>query len=353
MQASSIKRYPAQLSLTAWISMVGGIQSAVFAVFMQHKLEDWLIGFGLKFWCIVYTVCSNILWACAECAQTVLVFRVCTNCSSGNRLHWLHDLHSAMVQREERPRICYNVQSPLSNHGGRPSLLHLRWKSVSWKVWDAWSYTWNPPPSLPPSSWVLIFCPWLYTLMFSLICSIIGGVRAILGLYMLLWGKDKDQEHKVSKENESELDCEKQMKVDSMTSCWNDSQAPEAAPPPPPTFILLLVHVFRGNKGKEGIEELREEIKLKRWTWRMVAFRGCHFNLLLWCATHISVLLVWLNSSDGVSSFKMEWCHLCRSRNELPPCNDMSPLLFGWINKSWSLLLHLQQICKTSINKNS
>jgi len=40
--------------------MVGGIQSAVFAVFMQHKLEDWLIGFGLKFWCIVYTVSSNI-----------------------------------------------------------------------------------------------------------------------------------------------------------------------------------------------------------------------------------------------------------------------------------------------------
>lgn len=52
-----MKRYPANLSLTAWISMVGGIQSAVFAVFMQPKLEDWLIGFSLKFWCIVYTVC--------------------------------------------------------------------------------------------------------------------------------------------------------------------------------------------------------------------------------------------------------------------------------------------------------
>jgi hypothetical protein len=25
-------------------------------VFMQHKPEDWLIGFGLKFWCIVYSV---------------------------------------------------------------------------------------------------------------------------------------------------------------------------------------------------------------------------------------------------------------------------------------------------------
>jgi len=57
-QASSLKRYPAQLSLTAWMCTVGGIQSTVFTVFMQHKPEDWLIGFGLKFWCIVYTVCD-------------------------------------------------------------------------------------------------------------------------------------------------------------------------------------------------------------------------------------------------------------------------------------------------------
>ena len=44
---------------------------------------------------------------------------------------------------------------------------------------------------------------------------------------MLLWGKEKDQEHKEIKENESELDCEKQVKVDSITSGWTDSQAPE------------------------------------------------------------------------------------------------------------------------------
>lgn len=43
------------------------------------------------------------------------------------------------------------------------------------------------------------------------ICSVIGGVLVILGLYMLLWGKDKDdQEHKAGKEHQpDELDCEK------------------------------------------------------------------------------------------------------------------------------------------------
>lgn len=54
-QASSLKRYPAQLSLTAWMCTVGGIQSTVFTLFMQHEPEDWRIGFGVKFWSIVYS----------------------------------------------------------------------------------------------------------------------------------------------------------------------------------------------------------------------------------------------------------------------------------------------------------
>jgi hypothetical protein len=51
-----VKRYPAELSLTAWMATIGGIQSVAFTVFLQHKKEDWLIGFGLKFWCIIYSV---------------------------------------------------------------------------------------------------------------------------------------------------------------------------------------------------------------------------------------------------------------------------------------------------------
>ncbi|KAI4995145.1 hypothetical protein ZWY2020_035048 [Hordeum vulgare] len=48
--------------------------------------------------------------------------------------------------------------------------------------------------------------------------SIIGGVVVILGLYMLLWGKDKDQEYKAgaaSGEKQAglpDLDCEKQQR---------------------------------------------------------------------------------------------------------------------------------------------
>ena len=42
--------------------------------------------------------------------------------------------------------------------------------------------------------------------MLIYICSIIGGAVVILGLYMLLWGKGKDQIDKSSTEHESERD---------------------------------------------------------------------------------------------------------------------------------------------------
>ena len=79
MQATSVKRYPADLSLTAWMATVGGVQSAAFAVAMQHRKEDWLVGFGLNFWCIVYSgiACSGFtvfgqLW-CTERKGPVFV----------------------------------------------------------------------------------------------------------------------------------------------------------------------------------------------------------------------------------------------------------------------------------------
>ncbi|KAF8735334.1 hypothetical protein HU200_014496 [Digitaria exilis] len=60
LQASSIKRYPAKLSLTAWMSMVGGMRSAVFAVFYAAQHGRWLIGFGLKFWnCVLQGIACN------------------------------------------------------------------------------------------------------------------------------------------------------------------------------------------------------------------------------------------------------------------------------------------------------
>ncbi|XP_031502882.1 WAT1-related protein At2g39510-like [Nymphaea colorata] len=54
MQASTLKRYPAQLSLTTWMSFFGAAQSAVYTAFIEQKPQAWMIGFNINFWAIIY-----------------------------------------------------------------------------------------------------------------------------------------------------------------------------------------------------------------------------------------------------------------------------------------------------------
>ncbi|XP_059433644.1 WAT1-related protein At4g08300-like [Corylus avellana] len=63
MQGITMKKYPAPLSLTTWINFVGGAQSAVFTVLIQHKPAAWSIPFNIEFWNIVYAgiVCSGLI----------------------------------------------------------------------------------------------------------------------------------------------------------------------------------------------------------------------------------------------------------------------------------------------------
>ena len=51
----------------------------------------------------------------------------------------------------------------------------------------------------------------------------------ILGLYMLLWGKDRDQQQRkdTKEQDSSELDCEKQATVLSEVSAARDDKAPK------------------------------------------------------------------------------------------------------------------------------
>lgn len=55
-QAVTLKRYPAQLSLTTWMSLVGGAQSAVFSAIVAHEPKEWIVGFNIDIWSILYSV---------------------------------------------------------------------------------------------------------------------------------------------------------------------------------------------------------------------------------------------------------------------------------------------------------
>ncbi len=56
LQGITLKKYPAQLSLTAWINLIGAAQSAAFTVLIQHKPAAWSIAFNIDFWTIIYAV---------------------------------------------------------------------------------------------------------------------------------------------------------------------------------------------------------------------------------------------------------------------------------------------------------
>ncbi|KAF8729010.1 hypothetical protein HU200_018321 [Digitaria exilis] len=123
----------------------------------KRNLEDWLIGFGLKFWCVVYTgiACNGL---------TVVIQLWCNKKKGPVFVTMFNPLLTVMVTI-----LAY-----------------------------------------------FIFGENLY------VGSIIGGILVILGLYMLLWGKDRDQEHRSTEEQDSELDCEKQATVSDVAAARND-----------------------------------------------------------------------------------------------------------------------------------
>ncbi|GAB2294443.1 hypothetical protein Dimus_028650 [Dionaea muscipula] len=63
MQAFTLKRYPAQLSLTVWMSFIGAAQSAIFAVIVEHRPAAWGVGFNIDLWSIIYggVICSGLI----------------------------------------------------------------------------------------------------------------------------------------------------------------------------------------------------------------------------------------------------------------------------------------------------
>ncbi|KAK6161326.1 hypothetical protein DH2020_004707 [Rehmannia glutinosa] len=137
MQAYTLERYPAQLSLTTWMNFVGAAQSAVFTVIVQHKQAAWTIGFNIDLWSTLYggVVISGIV---------TFVQLWCT---------------------EAKGPVFVTMFNPLST---------LLVAALAYFVLGEKLY----------------------------VGSIIGGVIVIMGLYLLLWGKEHDEAQIKMKEPE-------------------------------------------------------------------------------------------------------------------------------------------------------
>ncbi|GKU86321.1 hypothetical protein SLEP1_g858 [Rubroshorea leprosula] len=148
MQAVTLKKYPAQLSLTAWMNCIGGAQSVVFAILLQHKLAAWSIR-------------DEIEWQAIVCSGLTLV--------------------ATLWCMKQKGPVFVTMFSPL----GTVMAVFSTYFIVGEKLYTG---------------------------------SILGGAIVIIGLYLLLWGKERDQvfiktqEQPLSPCNEPEI-----TKTDTMT----------------------------------------------------------------------------------------------------------------------------------------
>lgn len=64
LQSFTLKEYPAQLSLTAWICFLGMIESGAVALVMEHHPTSWALGFNSRLLAAVYSgvVCSGLAY---------------------------------------------------------------------------------------------------------------------------------------------------------------------------------------------------------------------------------------------------------------------------------------------------
>ncbi|XP_075516502.1 WAT1-related protein At5g07050-like isoform X2 [Primulina tabacum] len=127
MQAYTLNRYPAQLSLTTWMNFVGAAQSAVFTIIVQHEQGAWTIGFNVDLW-------STLYGGIAISGIVTFIQLWCT---------------------EAKGPVFVTIFNPLSS--------------------------------------ILVAILQYFVLGEKLhVGSILGGVIVIMGLYLLLWGKEHD-----------------------------------------------------------------------------------------------------------------------------------------------------------------
>ncbi|XP_022958777.1 WAT1-related protein At4g08300-like isoform X3 [Cucurbita moschata] len=142
MQAFTLKRYPAQLSLTTWMNLIGAAQTGVFALLTQHKPGVWKVGINIDLWCIIY---AGIVGS----ALVVYIQLWCT---------------------EKKGPVFATMYSPL----GAVLVALLAYFVLGQRLY---------------------------------VGSIVGGVIVVVGLYLLLWGKEDEhmlQDDSIASKNVSQ-----------------------------------------------------------------------------------------------------------------------------------------------------
>ncbi|CAM8894503.1 unnamed protein product [Rhodiola kirilowii] len=140
LQAMTLQKYPAQLSLAVWMNIIGGAMSAIFAgVITIQEPNAWALGFDIRLWSVIY---GGFLGS----GYLIFVQLWCT---------------------KEKGAVFMTMFNPLTT---------LMSAFVSYFLVGSNLY----------------------------IGSIIGAAVAVMGLYCLLWGKNGDQQDNGSSEHQED-----------------------------------------------------------------------------------------------------------------------------------------------------
>lgn len=55
-QSFTLKKYPAELSLTAWICLMGTVEGSIVTLVMERDMSVWVIGWDSRLLAAVYSV---------------------------------------------------------------------------------------------------------------------------------------------------------------------------------------------------------------------------------------------------------------------------------------------------------
>lgn len=56
VQSFTLKKYPAELSLTAWICLMGMVEGSIVTLVMERDMSVWVIGWDSRLLAAVYAV---------------------------------------------------------------------------------------------------------------------------------------------------------------------------------------------------------------------------------------------------------------------------------------------------------
>lgn len=138
LQSNTLQSYPAELSLTTLICMMGSVMSgAVALVAERHNTKAWVIGFDTRLFTAIYAVSRvpAFIMLYAHRLSLTLFTELCARMHvTGHSVFRCGLLRARHRVTATRPGVRHSLQPPVHDRNRRHGLHHTQRRDHSWKV---------------------------------------------------------------------------------------------------------------------------------------------------------------------------------------------------------------------------